>query len=370
MNSKKKTNWSLIIVIILDIVAGLIYSVPIADSLFDPDNIFSLVIIYLVFIVSYVIGNYLGVAFHEAGHLVFGLLTGYRLLSYRVGSLLITKKDGKLVFSRYSIPGTAGQCLMDRPVDRSNRSYFWYNAGGVIFNLLLVAVVHLVLLLPVPGFIRCALLVIAFTNWTLVLSNGIPVISSVSNDGMNIVEMSRHPSSITVFQNSLEITRKQLEGLRMKDLDDSYILRDDETLYAGGLGFSSLILLENKLMDLHEFDKVRDLIKEIREKNYPVLPLHQQYLTIDEKYLDCLEGKYQNDEDKKLQKLIKAGDSLINVQRFLYARALLTGDNELLQKVENNFNKIKKNYPFKGDLETELELVEVAKERLSPKEHD
>ena len=34
---------------------------------------------------------YIQIIFHEAGHLVFGLLSGYRFVSFRVGSFTIVK---------------------------------------------------------------------------------------------------------------------------------------------------------------------------------------------------------------------------------------------------------------------------------------
>ena len=50
----------------------------------------------------------LQVIIHEAGHLVFGLLTGYRFLSFRVFSLMLVREEEKLRFRRYSLAGTGG----------------------------------------------------------------------------------------------------------------------------------------------------------------------------------------------------------------------------------------------------------------------
>ena len=52
---------------------------------------------------------------HEAGHLVFGLLTCYRFVSFRIFNLTIINKAGKFAFRRFSVLGTAGQCLMSPP---------------------------------------------------------------------------------------------------------------------------------------------------------------------------------------------------------------------------------------------------------------
>lgn len=70
------------------------------------------VIIVLVFL-----GCYLNIIIHELGHIVFGKLSGYEFISYRVGSLMLLKRDGKFVWKRYAIPGTGGQVVM-RPAKK------------------------------------------------------------------------------------------------------------------------------------------------------------------------------------------------------------------------------------------------------------
>ena len=52
---------------------------------------------------------------HETGHLVFGLLTGYKFVSFRIGSIMLIKESGKLRLKLYNIVGTGGQCLMMPP---------------------------------------------------------------------------------------------------------------------------------------------------------------------------------------------------------------------------------------------------------------
>lgn len=58
----------------------------------------------------------LQILIHEGGHLIFGLISGYGFVSFRVGSLMLLKgENGRLSFKRYFLAGTAGQCLMSPP---------------------------------------------------------------------------------------------------------------------------------------------------------------------------------------------------------------------------------------------------------------
>lgn len=55
---------------------------------------------------------FIQIIIHEAGHLVFGLLSGYEFVSFRIGSITLAKYDNKYCFKRFHIAGTGGQCLM------------------------------------------------------------------------------------------------------------------------------------------------------------------------------------------------------------------------------------------------------------------
>ena len=59
---------------------------------------------------------------HEAGHLLFGLATGYRFASFRVGNLIWIKTDGGLRRGTYRLAGTAGQCLLFPPEPKEGNS--------------------------------------------------------------------------------------------------------------------------------------------------------------------------------------------------------------------------------------------------------
>lgn len=68
-----------------------------------------------IFIGGIYLAYFLCIIIHEGGHLVMGLATGYKFLSFRIGSLVLVKTDKGLKFKKYSIAGTGGQCLLDPP---------------------------------------------------------------------------------------------------------------------------------------------------------------------------------------------------------------------------------------------------------------
>lgn len=46
------------------------------------------------------IGFFLQIIIHETGHMVCGLMTGYRFSSFRIGSFMWMRQDGKICFKR------------------------------------------------------------------------------------------------------------------------------------------------------------------------------------------------------------------------------------------------------------------------------
>ena len=92
-------------------------------------------------LVGVYLATFLQILFHEGGHLVFGLLSGYRFSSFRIGSLMWIEQDGKMKFRRLSLAGTGGQCLMSPPPMKNGMfPYVMYNLGGVLMNLITASV--------------------------------------------------------------------------------------------------------------------------------------------------------------------------------------------------------------------------------------
>jgi len=90
---------------------------------------------------SMAIAVVLNIMLHEAGHLVFGLLTDYKFVSYRAFSFTLIKDvQGKFKWKKYSISGTLGQCLMEPPRDfkSDNLPYFWYNGPAYVLGVFLL----------------------------------------------------------------------------------------------------------------------------------------------------------------------------------------------------------------------------------------
>ncbi|MGJ9385321.1 hypothetical protein [Salipaludibacillus sp. CF4.18] len=112
-------------------VAGSMYLMDILPS-FD----FALsdwIYLTLAIIVSW----FLNINLHEFGHLLFGKLSGYRLISYRVSVFSWDYENGRMKFSIKKTKGYSGLCIMIPPVKSQGRtSDLLYFSGGIIMNVL------------------------------------------------------------------------------------------------------------------------------------------------------------------------------------------------------------------------------------------
>ena len=66
---------------------------------------------------------------HEAGHLIFGLATGYRFISYRVFQFMWIKQGGRIRFTRMSLAGTGVMYYVAVHSQVSVADYFAFSAA-------------------------------------------------------------------------------------------------------------------------------------------------------------------------------------------------------------------------------------------------
>ena len=158
----------------------------------------------ILFLITGVIAFILHIIVHEAGHLVFGLLSGYKFVSFRVFDFKIIKdENGKLSFRYEKIAGIGGQCLMRAPEYVEGKfKYKLYLLGGVIFNIVFSIVSWLIL----PSYY---ILLFALIGFTLAFLNLIPM---GFNDGMTFYHASKDETTRFILHLQLEYIYYQSIG--------------------------------------------------------------------------------------------------------------------------------------------------------------
>ena len=233
----------------------------------------SLEFVYLILvIIGFYVMMLIHVIAHEAGHLVFGLLTGYEFLSFRVGSFTIVKKDGKLIRKKIKTPGLAGQCLMSPPEWKDNEKfpYILYNLGGGFMNLFLCLLAVPLFFIHVP-FLAWAGGFSIFVGVIFAITNVVPMTVGVPNDGKNCLLCSKSRENQRAIYLQLKMNAMLSDGAEVTELtEDLFVIGPKEEL--NPLTFFVRLLEYYKYVELGEDEKAEVLLATL-EQNGQKLPV-------------------------------------------------------------------------------------------------
>ena len=137
------------------------------------------------------------------GHLVCGLLSGYRFVSFRVFNLtLMRDADNRLRLKRFSVAGTGGQCLLSPPdLPLEDIPVTLYNLGGIIANVLALIIALPFLWADLSPLATDLLFIFMITDIFLILMNGIPMqAGGIGNDAYHPATFQRNDSKRSATQ--------------------------------------------------------------------------------------------------------------------------------------------------------------------------
>jgi len=249
------------------------------------DGLASVAVGCLLSFVALAIAFVLHIIVHEGGHLVGGLLTGYRFVSFRIFSLTLLRRDGRYIVRRFNIPGTGGQCIMLPPEgDAAKVPFVIYNAAGVAANILLTAA-------AVPYFFihsadsgmfafLLALFIVIAGLWTTII-NGIPMkINGMCNDAGNIRLMLRDMQVRRHFVLQLRAHALCQNGMRPKDFPPEWFNIPDSGEEYGLINAVTDMFAVAREIDRADYSRAHTMLTAIRDRR-PTLP--DMY----EKEIDC-----------------------------------------------------------------------------------
>ena len=223
----------------------------------------------------------LHIAIHEGGHLVAGLLTGYRFVSYRFMNWTLISKDGRLQWRNFELAGTGGQCLMappDKPMEQIDTR--WYNAGGVLANILLVVIAAVLLWgLDLPKWVNEILAMMVVVGILIALMNGIPMkLSGIANDGHNLLQLEKDIPAKQSFCNILEINARSQEGQTYGEMPEHLFDMPQPVDWENAMHVGSALSLATRLMAQHRWEDAYQLLTEALDNKDDIMALYQQEL--------------------------------------------------------------------------------------------
>ena len=170
--------------------------------------------------------------------------------------------------------------------------FFWYNAGGVIMNVVFA-------LFPLILLLKCNLTV-WWSSWcimmvivglSLAVLNGIPMrLGGMQNDGMNILILFRTPEKRKDFVRQLQIAVTATEGKRVSEMPTEWFDCDPVDDYRELLRLASRLNHQSRLIDEGRFLEAHALVEDLLEHFNELPQIVQFELAGEYIFTECLTG--------------------------------------------------------------------------------
>lgn len=328
--------------------------------------------IVLMIIFMY-LAMYIQIIVHEGGHLIFGKFSGYKFVSFRIGSRMLVSSRDKYKLKRFSLKGTGGQCLMMPPgsyVD--DYPYVLYNLGGTIANIVFSLLCLLIYkLMPQVNYLSIFLNISFIVGIAFALINGIPMhLGGMSNDGRNALFMGKDKESKRAFRLQLYINGLIANGTRLADINEELFQLPEKVDMNNPLICAIGVFRCSYLHDKKLFDEAREMSKFMLENAPGLLEIHRNELRCELLFYEimgsCRREEVDNLYTKQLKNYIRATSLYVSRKRLMYAYALLLeGDVSKAQKELESFERTARTYPYEVEVQCERELIALIDEKWS-----
>ncbi len=252
--------------------------------------------------ISIIASIFLQIMIHETGHLIFGRLSGYQFVSFRIGKYTLIKENHRFRIKQFAIAGTGGQCLMTLP-DHNNDSipYFWYNIGGCLSNLI-ISLITLTLwfTIDLPIYVDAFFIIFSIIGIAMAIFNGVPMkLGGIGNDGFTIKEMTKHHESRRYFVNQLRVNAANQEGIRLKDMPNEWIISKEDINFSNAIELSNYNLYASRFIDNKCFDQALPLFRKAYDQRTSIIGLFQKEIACELLFLELI-GDNNSDQVKLL----------------------------------------------------------------------
>lgn len=301
---------------------------------------------------------------HEAGHLVFGLMTGYKFVSFRILNFTFIKINGKIKVKRYSITGTGGQCLLSPPdLSLKEIPVFWYNAGGIIVNLIiLVALLPLMWIVKNPLASECLFVAIA-VDAIMLLLNGIPIkVGGLNNDGYNIIQLRKNLTAKRGMVMQLRANALIQEGVRPKDMPSEWFSMPENINYKNALETAIPLMSASRLVDMERWDEAEREFETLYNHKEETIQVYANEITCELAFIYLVKGKLEEARkllDKPIMKYVEMYSKMMSGKgRLLFAKALyMDNDREKADKIYRKILDKRSEYLLQGEVESDLAIM-------------
>lgn len=371
MNKIWKKYKNLVLTYLVSIAVGISYGLLVSSNMYEP-GFMAFVLRFLEGILFFVLSMLLQIILHEAGHMFAGLSRKWTFLSFMIFGFVISRKEGRLHFSRLNIAGAGGQCLMMPPLGGdTDGGLAFYNAGGILLNTLVsfLAILTLTVGCTTLSFEAASLLYgLAMTGIIFALVNGIPkATGDFPNDGENICSLKKDGFSSYVFQQSLRVIGLMHRGKPLTRINPDYFCEGREIDYSNPIHAMALSFDFSLAVSRHDFERAHRMVQRIYPHEAEITRFYMNEIRMDTLYLYLVDPEHVEKPLKLLDKELRRHvDSQLCFRpaalrvKYTWTRLLERNEAEAA-KLYERFTKVCKGYHISGEIPTEQELIDYAR---------
>lgn len=300
---------------------------------------------------------------HELGHLIFGLLTGYRFVSFRIFSIMLVRSEGKWAIRKMSVPGTGGQCLMAPPERKNGKFPFvLYNLGGILFCGIL-SLIPIIIGLSMPlGETGMLLFLFGFVSFVMNLLNAIPTNGkSMLNDATNVKMALKSDTAKLALWNQLSYAALNARNISSADMPETLFFIPDKKDFSNPLIFWQILAAIDRAEATGEYEKARELAYFALDHASSIAPLYKSVLQMEAVYLGSILSADPERTEEYFEKIKKMPSlkAFAAFHRASYAYLLLVKkDLPRAESILSEYRKKITNAPYRVEAEFEQKQLE------------
>ena len=313
-----------------------------------------------------IVSLFLLVTIHEGGHLVCGLLSGYRFVSFRLFNLTVIRSEGKLRVKHFAVAGTGGQCLLSPPdLPLKDIPVVWYNFGGILANIAAgLIVLPLLWIHTLPPLLYESVVIFLLTDLFLILTNGIPMqTGGIGNDASNIIMLRKNETSKRALMLQLRSNALIQEGVRPKDMPAEWFVTEGEPDYRNPLEVSIPLMEASRLIDEMKWDEAHAAFRRIYIHKTELMPLYTLETACELVFTSLVTGDTDRARelyDTKLKRYIETYRKVMSSkERILCAVALhLENDPGKARSIYDTLARRRDSYLLQGEVKSDLAIMD------------
>lgn len=300
-----------VITFIFTVILGIFLSVSLIriDPYIKTFDLIFYISVFVLILTSFMV---VATIIHELGHLVFGLLSGYRFQSFSLWPITLNKVNNKLKFSRLKVKGIAGQCLMSPNLDNTSlNKTVLYNLGGGLNNIIFSLIIIILILIIKPKDLNLILLRLLYiANFLMAVMNLYPsIVNGIANDGYNIKMLLEDEHSLEATNKSLAIYAMAMQGYLYTEMPKELFSINDSYNYNNPLLAMQLQFKVNYIIENKEYTKAYEILKNTLASFDNILDHYRNMFLSDKLFFDLIFKTQISDLRVDFEKLDEIVDS-------------------------------------------------------------